>query len=119
MNTLSNKIDLSRRKKSKGFDIETQIKVAYKTGKIIYGKNQVFKALRNNPFKMLVVANNIPQDLESQLNYYTSLMKDKLFIYNYKGSSLDLGLTLALPYWVSVLGIVDPGDSDILSLISK
>ncbi len=116
---MSNKIDLSRRKKTKEFDFETNIKVAYKTGKIIYGKNQVLRALRNNPFKMLVIANNIPQDFEMQLNYYTSLLKDKLFVYKYKGSSLDLGLALAKNFWVSVLGVVDPGDSDILSLMAK
>ncbi|MHA1687956.1 MAG: 50S ribosomal protein L30e [Promethearchaeota archaeon] len=117
---MSSKIDFSRSKKAKkGIDFETNLKVAFKTGKIIYGKNQVLKALRNNPFKMLVIANNIPQELETQLNYYTSLLKDKPYIYKYKGSSLELGLALALPYWVSILGVVDPGDSDILSVIPK
>ena len=108
-------VDTSR-KKIKEFDIDTNIKVAYKTGKIIYGKKQVLKELRQNPFKMLIIANNCPKELENQLNYYNSLMKNKLFIYKYKGSSWDLGLACAKPYMISVIGVIDPGDSDLLSL---
>ena len=108
-------IDTSR-KKIKEFDIDTNIKVAYKTGKIIYGKKQVLKELRQNPFKMLIIANNCPKELENQLNYYNSLMKNKLFIHKYKGSSWDLGLACAKPYMISVIGVIDPGDSDLLSL---
>ena len=108
-------IDTSR-KKIKEFDIDTNIKVAYKTGKIIYGKKQVLKELRQNPFKILIIANNCPKELENQLNYYNSLMKNKLLIYKYKGSSWDLGLACAKPYMISVIGVIDPGDSDLLSL---
>ena len=104
------------RKKIKEFDIDTNIKVAYKTGKLIYGKKQVLKELRQNPFKMLIIANNCPKELENQLNYYNSLMKNKIFIYKYKGSSWDLGLACAKPYMISVIGIISEGDSDLLSL---
>ncbi len=111
-------VDLSRKKK-KEFDIDTNIKVAYKTGKVVYGKNQVLSGLRENPFKMLRIANNCPKELESQFNYYNSLMKNQLFIYKYKGSSWDLGLACAKPYMISVIGIIDQGDSDLLSLKTK
>ena len=111
-------VDLSRKKK-KEFDIDTNIKVAYKTGKVVYGKNQVLRKLRENPFKMLMIAINCPKELENQLNYYNSLMKNQLFIYKYKGSSWDLGLACAKPYMISVIGIIDQGDSDLLSLKTK
>jgi large subunit ribosomal protein L30e len=104
------------RKKVKEFDIDTNIKVAYKTGSIVYGKKRVLRSLRQNPFKMLIIANNCSQDLETQLNYYNSLFKNRLFIYRYKGSSWDLGLVCAKPYMISVIGIEDQGDSDLLSL---
>ena len=104
------------RKKAKEFDIDTNIKVAYKTGSIVFGKKQVLRNLRENPFKMLIIANNCSQDLENHLNYYNSLLKNQLFIYRYKGSSWDLGLVCAKPYMISVIGIEDQGDSDLLSL---
>jgi len=111
-------VDYSR-KKQKVFDVETNIKVAYKTGSIIYGKNSILKKLRQNTFKMIIIASNCPKDLEDQLKYNNSLMKDKIFIHKYSGSSWDLGLALAKPYMISVLGVLDFGDSDLLTLKAK
>ncbi|MHA2034840.1 MAG: 50S ribosomal protein L30e [Promethearchaeota archaeon] len=109
------KLDLSRKKK-KEFDIDTNLKVAMNTGKFIYGKKQVLKYLRNESFKMIIIAKNCPSDLEAQLNYYVSLMKDKTYVHRYKGSSWDLGLACAKPYMISIIGVVQEGDSDLLSL---
>ena len=44
--TAAEKVDLSR-KKTKEFDVDTNIKVAYKTGNIMYGKNQILKKIQN------------------------------------------------------------------------
>ncbi|TFF94367.1 MAG: 50S ribosomal protein L30e [Promethearchaeota archaeon] len=111
-------LDLSRKKK-KVFDIDINIKVALKTGEIVYGKNQVLKNLRKNPFKMIIVANNCPYDLMSELEHYNSLLENKIYIHKYKGSSWDLGLACAEAYMISILGIYDFGDSDLQSLKSK
>ena len=115
-------IDLSRKKK-KQFDVKSNIdlnlKVVSKTGKIIYGKNQVLRSLRNNKFKMIIIANNCPQELLSELNHYNNLLDDKIFIYTYKGSSWDLGLALAKPYMISILGIFDYGDSSLQKLTAQ
>ena len=116
--TVETSVDKTR-KKQKEFDIDTNIKVAYKTGKIVYGKNQILRQLRQNPFKMLIIANNCPKELINQFNYYNSIMKNELFIHKYKGSSWDLGLACAKPYMISVIGVIDAGDSDLLSLKSK
>ena len=116
--SIEDSIDLSR-KKQKVFDIDMNIKVAYKTGKIIYGKNTVLKELRKDAFKMLILANNCPKELVSQLNYYNKLGDNKLFFHKYKGSSHELGLACAKPYWISVIGVIDPGDSELLSLKTK
>jgi large subunit ribosomal protein L30e len=113
------KVDLSR-KKTKEFDVDTNIKVAYKTGKIIFGNEQVLKTLRReNPYKMLIVSDNCPTDLINELDNYNYLLKDKLFIYKYKGSSWDLGLACAKPYMISIIGVIDFGDSDLISLKTK
>ncbi len=111
-------IDLSRKKK-KVFDVDTNIKVAFKTGEIIHGKNQVLRKLRENKYKMIIVANNCPQEILSEINYYNNLLEDEMFIYKYKGSSWDLGLALAKPYMISILGIYDYGDSALEQLKSK
>ena len=107
---ISESIDLSR-KKVKEFDVDTNIKVAYKTGKMLYGKAQVLRQIRQAPFKMIIIANNCPDELVTQLRYYNSLINNGIFIHRYKGSSWELGLALGKPYMISVLGINDFGDS--------
>jgi large subunit ribosomal protein L30e len=115
---ISDSIDLSR-KKTKEFDIDTNIKVAYKTGKVVYGADQVLRQLRQDPFRMLILSNNCPADLESQLEFLNSLMKQNIFIHKYKGSSWDLGLAMGKPYMISVIGINDFGDSDLNTLRTR
>jgi len=115
---IGDSIDLSR-KKVKEFDVDTNIKVAYKTGKLIFGKTQVLSQLRQNPFKMIIIANNCPAELETQLNYYHSLITNNIFLHKYKGSSWDLGLAMGKPYMISVIGINDFGDSDLMTLKDK
>jgi large subunit ribosomal protein L30e len=115
---ISDSIDLTR-KKTKEFDIETNIKVAYKTGKVVYGADQVLRQLRQDPFTMLILSNNCPAELESQLEYLNTLMKESIFIHKYKGSSWNLGLAMGKPYMISVIGINDFGDSDLSTLKTK
>jgi large subunit ribosomal protein L30e len=115
---ISESIDLSR-KKTKEFDIDTNIKVAYKTGKVVYGADEVLRQLRHNSFKMLITSNNCPAELESELKYLNSLMKESIFIHKYKGSSWDLGLAMGKPYMISLIGINDFGDSDLTKLKTK
>ncbi len=112
---ISDSIDLSRKKK-KELDVETNIKVAYKTGKILFGRSQVLRQLRQKPFKMVLVAQNCPIEFEHQLKYYNKLMGNSIFIYKYKGSSWELGLAMGKPYMISVIGINEFGDSALESL---
>jgi large subunit ribosomal protein L30e len=116
--TVADKVDLSR-KKVKEFDIDNNLKVAYKTGKIIIGKNQVLKYLRQKSFKMIILSNNCPWELEMALNHFNTLSKNKVYIHRYKGSSWDLGLACAKPYMISILGVIDYGDSQLSTLIAK
>jgi large subunit ribosomal protein L30e len=111
-------IDLSR-KKVKEFDVDTNIKVAYKTGKMLYGKTQILRQIRQDPFKMIIIANNCPNELVTQLSYYNSLINNRIFIHRYKGSSWELGLAIGKPYMISVIGINDFGDSDLMTLKTK
>lgn len=115
---ISESIDLSR-KKVKEFDVNINIKVAYNTGKMLYGKAQVLKQVRQDPFKMIIIANNCPDELVTQLRYYNSLINNRIFIHRYKGSSWELGLAMGKPYMISVIGINDFGDSDLMTLKNK
>jgi large subunit ribosomal protein L30e len=68
---------------------------------------------------MIIIANNCPDELESQLNYYNSLINNSMFIHRYKGTSWELGLAMGKPYMISVIGINDFGDSALTTLKTK
>ena len=102
--TYQGRISSISNEKVKVFDVDTNIKVAYKTGKLIFGKSQVLSQLRQKPFKMLILANNCPAELSAQLSYYNSLMNDNLFVHRYHGSSWELGIAMGKPYMISIIG---------------
>jgi len=68
---------------------------------------------------MIIIASNCPAELETQLGYYNSLIKNNIYIHKYKGSSWELGLAMGKPYMISVIGINDFGDSDLITLKDK
>ncbi|MCK9632527.1 MAG: ribosomal L7Ae/L30e/S12e/Gadd45 family protein [Methanoregula sp.] len=61
---------------------------------------------------MIVIAGNCPADIK------TKITKNKNpFIHTFKGSSAVLGNVCGKPFFVSTLAIVNPGESDIRSLM--
>jgi large subunit ribosomal protein L30e len=60
---------------------------------------------------MVVIAGNCPENYRASLTSKTSL-----FVHTYDGSSVQLGKACGKPFMVSALAIVDPGESDLLSL---
>ncbi|WP_456475361.1 50S ribosomal protein L30e [Candidatus Pyrohabitans sp.] len=95
-------------------DVERAIRVAVDTGKVYLGRKKTLDAVRNKEIKLVVVANNCPQDVKSDLLRYAELAG--IPVYEYPGTSLELGAVCGKPYVVSMLGVVEAGDSDIFEL---
>ncbi|MFH0816010.1 MAG: 50S ribosomal protein L30e [Methanobacteriota archaeon] len=88
-------------------DILSALKSAVTTGKVMYGADQARKALKGGKAKMLVVAANCPD---------REIMAEKgVRILKFEGSGIDLGAACGKPFNVSVLTILDPGESAIMS----
>ena len=51
------------------------------------------------------------------MNYYSVL--SNTHIYHYTGNNIDLGSACGKYHRVAILGILDPGDSDILNLFEQ
>jgi len=84
------------------------IKQAIDTGDVYIGAREAEKAIKKNTAKLIVVATNCPK---------LSWMKNiSIKIHKYKGNSVDLGVACGKPFSVSVIAILDPGDSGIMSL---
>jgi len=98
-------------------DIAYEIRKAIETGKVLIGTEECMNALKNKNVKLIIYADNIPKDTVSDLEYYCKLLE--VPFYRFKGSSVDLGTVAGKPYVISVLAIMDPGESNILSISSR
>ncbi|MHA1651327.1 MAG: 50S ribosomal protein L30e [Candidatus Helarchaeota archaeon] len=95
-------------------DVDNAIKIALKTGKVQIGSKKTLNLVKRGQALMVIVANNCPKEILEDLKTYCKLAD--IFIYQYKGSNYDLGFTAGKPFMISVLSIIEPGDSDILKL---
>ncbi|MHA1230275.1 MAG: 50S ribosomal protein L30e [Candidatus Helarchaeota archaeon] len=94
-------------------ELENSLRITLKTGKVIIGSNRSLKAIKQGKVQMVIKANNCPEHIASDLYKYCNGFEPKIKIYEFSGSSWDLGFICGKPYMIAVLSIIDPGDSDI------
>lgn len=100
-------------KKAKaGEGINSRIQLVMKSGKFTLGYKTVLKQLRSGKSKLVIISNNCPPLRKSEIEYYAMLAK--CAVHHYSGNNNDLGTACGKYYRVSVLGITDAGDSDII-----
>ena len=92
-------------------DFNVSLRRAIKTGEVILGQNKTEQCINEGRAQMVVIAGNCPENYRGSLTSQTGL-----FVYTYEGSSVQLGKACGKPFMVSALAIVDPGESDLLSL---
>jgi large subunit ribosomal protein L30e len=92
-------------------DFNASLRRAIKTGNIILGQHNTQKSIKEGKAQIVVVAQNCPEKFRTQLK-----SNQNLFIHTFEGSSVALGKACGKPFMVSTLAVVDPGESDILSL---
>ncbi len=92
-------------------DFNASLRRAIKTGNVILGQHNTQKSIKEGKAQIVVVAQNCPEKFRTQLKSYKNL-----FIHTFEGSSVALGKACGKPFMVSTLAVVDPGESDILSL---
>ncbi|MEM0014424.1 MAG: 50S ribosomal protein L30e [Zestosphaera sp.] len=97
---------------SKEVSLETPIKLLFKTGKVVLGSRRAVKVIKSGKALGVIVASNIPKHLAEDITYYSRMSNIKLI--KYPGSSYDLGAILGKPFPVSVVAILDAGESRIL-----
>jgi large subunit ribosomal protein L30e len=92
-------------------DFNASLRRAIKTGNVILGQDKTQKCIQEGKAKIVVVAQNCPEKFRTQLKSY-----ENIFIHTFEGTSVALGKACGKPFMVSTLAVVDPGESDILSL---
>jgi len=92
-------------------DFNASLRRAIKTGNVILGQNQTEQCIKEGRAQIVVVAQNCPENFKNQIRD-----QENLFVHTFEGSSVALGKACGKPFMVSTLAIVDPGESDILTL---
>lgn len=83
--------------------LEDEIQTALKNGKGILGFRKSIKFIKLNSPKLIVIANNIPKDMENDVMHNAKISKTKIEMF--KGSSKELGVICGKPFPITTLVI--------------
>ena len=86
-----------------------------KSGKFRLGYKSTLRALRGGQARLILLSSNTPPLVKSEVEYYSMLAKTD--VHHYSGTNNDLGAACGQYFRVSMMAVVDPGDSDILESI--
>ncbi len=96
-------------------DIDRGIRVAVDTGAVTLGSDKSVQTLKLGKGKLVIVAQNCPEEIREDIMYYSKL--SDIPVYTYEGSSVELGSVCGKPFTVATLIIKDPGDSTLLEVM--
>jgi len=91
------------------------LKETIKSGKVKIGAKETKSAITKGDAKLIVIANNCPYI--SEINDLAR--KNKIPIYSYNSSSIDLGYLCGKAFAVSVFAVMDDGGANIMNLVKK
>ncbi len=84
------------------------LKIAVDTGKVVLGARGAKRAARTKKARLIVLASNCP---DTELNAIPGVK-----VHVFRGTNAELGAACGKPFSVSAVAIVDPGESNILSI---
>ena len=92
-------------------DINRALRTATTTGKVVFGVDQTRKSLDSGKARLVILTSNSPEAHTSLEEAYPSIP-----FHRFPGTNRALGSACGKPFSISVLSVIDAGDSDILSL---
>ncbi|MEM2841884.1 MAG: 50S ribosomal protein L30e [Thermoproteota archaeon] len=98
-------------------DVNRQIKIVVKTGKVEFGRKKAVEAAKTGKAKLVIIASNCPDDYKKDILYNAKI--SELPVYVYPGSSLTLASVCEKPFVIAAMTIKDVGDSEVMRLVEK
>ncbi len=95
-------------------EVSRKVAQAVSTGKVIMGTDKSLKALKRGQAKLAIVSSNCARETLEDVKHYTKLSGVQLHVFD--GDSTSLGLACGKPFSVDMLVVLDPGNSNILSI---
>jgi large subunit ribosomal protein L30e len=95
-------------------DVSKQLQIAVRSGKIALGVKEALDAARFSRARLLILASNCPAADRQDIVHYAK--QSGVPIFNYPGTSVDLGAACVKRFVVAALAVKEAGDSEILKL---
>ncbi len=83
--------------------IADEIQSAVKSGKAVIGYRESVKFLKASPAKIIIIANNVPENMDAEIKHNAKISGTKLEVFG--GGSKDLGTVCGKPFPVAVMVI--------------
>ncbi len=96
-------------------DLAFELRKVFETGKAVIGSKKAIHFAKVGGAELIIVAKNAPEDIKEDISYYAKL--SGIPVYEFDGTSVELGTMLGKPFVVAALTIINPGESNILSLV--
>lgn len=97
-------------------DIKEKLSTVINTGKIDYGFKKAVKNIYTGEPRLIIISNNTPPQMRDRIVYLSRLNDTPLI--KVKQNSVDLASICGRQHSVSVLTVLDEGESQILEGIS-
>nr|ACI68931.1 60S ribosomal protein L30 [Salmo salar] len=102
----------SKKLKKNAENINSHLQLVMKSGKVTLGLKSTKKNIRSGRTRMVILANNLPKTVVSEIEYCCLI--SRIDIHYYNGANTDLGTACGKYFPVSVMGVTHAGDSEIL-----
>lgn len=89
--------------------------MASDTGNVLFGRNSSVQLINQGKPKIVLLAKNAPEDVMVEITKKCKLAEVPYYVFD--GTSMELGSICGKPYPISVMSVLEEGDSDILNLI--
>src|SRR2546425_11854692 len=98
-------------------DINKQIRMAVKSGKVWFWSKDAVVRTGLDRAKMIILAKNCREAERNDILHNATQSEIPVFVF--PGSSLDLGAVCEKPFPVSAIVVREPGDSEVLKLVAE
>ena len=96
-------------------DINKALRSAIETGETVIGSTKTINEAKLGKAKLIIIAANCPKDIKEDIEYYAAL--SGIPVYNYSGTSVELGSACGKAFGIAALAIKNQGNSDIMRVI--
>ena len=94
-------------------DIAKSLRTIIRDGNVSIGARNAFKSVQRGQAQLILLASNCPKKFRDEIRL-SSIPAVDLGV-----NSVELGSMCGKPFTISVLAVIDPGSSDIMSLREK